>query len=99
MSRTRRSPRRVRPNLTLSLDGLGEIGEKLIGQLLGRTVDQTLSKLSQLAADLRLDVIFEQGAAVAVRKPDGCAALGKTGDAPLAFARNLVAVGRIEIAQ
>src|SRR6185295_20156574 len=65
----------------LPLYGLGEIGEKFIGQFLGRPVDQPLPELRQLAADLRLDVVFQQRAAVLLSQPDGGAALGKTGDA------------------
>src|SRR4051812_40453256 len=48
----------------LALYGLGEVGEKLIGQFLGRAVDEPLPELGQLAADLRLDIVFEQGPAV-----------------------------------
>ena len=82
-----------------TLHGLGEIGEKFIGQFLGRAVDQALSKLGQLAADLRLDIVAQKGAAILLGQPDGGAAFGETGNATLAFARDLVAVGRIEIAQ
>ena len=39
-----------------ALHRLGEIREKFIGQFLGRTVDQPLPELGQLAADLRLDM-------------------------------------------
>jgi hypothetical protein len=53
----------------LALYGLGKIGEKLIGQFLGRAVDQPLPELGQLAADLRLDIVFEQGAAVPFGQP------------------------------
>src|ERR1700751_2644050 len=83
----------------LTLYGLYEIGEELVGQFLGRAVDQALAELGQLAADLRLDVIAEQRAAILVGEPHGGAALGKAGHAALAFARDLVAVGRVEIAQ
>ena len=47
-----------------ALYGLGEIGEKLIGQFLGRTVDQPLPELGELTADLRLDIVAQQGAAI-----------------------------------
>src|SRR4051795_11048862 len=40
----------------LALPRLGEIGEEFVGQLLGRTIDQALSELGQLAADLGLDI-------------------------------------------
>src|SRR6267378_5019022 len=74
---------------TLTLHRLGEIGKELIGQFLGRTVDQALSELGQFAADLRLDIIAQQRAAVLFRQAHGGAALGETGDAALAFARDL----------
>src|SRR4051794_35228415 len=83
----------------LPLHRLGEIGEKFIGQFLGGPVDQPLSELGQLAADLRLDIVFQQGTAVLFGQPDNCATLGKSGDAALALAGNLVAIRRIEIAQ
>src|SRR5215470_5348153 len=78
----------------LTLYGFGEIGEEFVGQFLGRTVDQALAELRQLAADLGLDVIAEQRAAILVGQPHGGAALGEAGDTALAFARDLVAVGR-----
>src|ERR1700744_4818081 len=51
----------------LALHRLGEIGKELVGQFLGRAVDQALAELGQLAADLRLDIIGEQRAAILVR--------------------------------
>src|ERR1700693_6174343 len=78
---------------------LGEIGEKLVGQFLGGAVDQALTELGELAADLRLDVIGQERAAVLFRQRHRGATLGEAGDAALAFARYPVAVGRIEIAQ
>src|ERR1700749_1812065 len=89
-------------NLTrydLTLYGLCEIREKLVGQLLGRAVDQTLAELGQLAADLRLDVVAQKRAAVLVGERHGGAALGEAGYPALALAGDLVAVGRIEIAE
>jgi hypothetical protein len=41
----------------LTLYGLGEIRKKLIREFFCRPVDQALAELSQLAADLRLDII------------------------------------------
>src|SRR5450759_5001069 len=83
----------------LALYRLGEIREKFIGQFLGRTVDQTLTELGQLAANLRLDVVGQQRAAVLFGQCHRGATLGEPGDTALAFARDPVAVGRIEIAQ
>ena len=48
----------------LALYRLGEIGEKLIGQFLGRTVDQPMPELGELTTDLRLDIVAQQGAAI-----------------------------------
>jgi hypothetical protein len=42
-----------------TLHGLGEIREKLVCQFLGRTIDQALPELGELAADLRLDIICQ----------------------------------------
>src|ERR1700721_2962169 len=78
---------------------LGEIGEKLVGQFLGRTVDQPLPELGELATDLSLDIIAQQGAAVLLGQRHRGAALGEAGDDALALAGDSVAVGRIEIAQ
>ena len=83
----------------LSLNRLGEIGEKFVGEFLGRAVDQALAELGELAADLRLDIVGQQRAAILLGQRDRRAALGEAGDAALAFAGNLVAVRRIEIGQ
>src|SRR3954454_15254044 len=81
--------------LSLSLHRLGEIGEEFVGQLLGRPVDQALPELRQFAADLRLDIVAQQGAAVLFGQPHRGAALGETGDPALAFARDPVAIRRV----
>src|SRR6476660_3452694 len=94
MSRLRRSL-----DLDLTLHRLGEIGEKLISQFLGRTVDETLTELGELAADLRLDVVGQQSATVLFGQCHCRTALGEPCDTALAFARDLVAVGWIEIAE
>src|SRR5260370_29241568 len=83
----------------LALHRLGEIREKFIGQFLGRTVDQPLTELGELAADLRLDVVGQQSAAVLFGQCHRRATLGEACNAPLAFAGNLVAVRRVEIAE
>src|SRR3981189_762669 len=83
----------------LALHRLGEIRKKLIGQFLGRTVDQPLPELGELAADLRLDIIGQQRTAILVGQSYRRATLGEPGDAALALARYLVAIGRIEITE
>src|SRR5438034_10830929 len=83
----------------LPLHRFGEISEELVGQFLGRAIDQALAELGELAADLRLDIIAQQGTAILFGERHGGATLGKAGDAALAFARDLVAIGWIEIAQ
>src|SRR6185312_7210232 len=75
----------------------GEILEKVVGDLLGGAVDQALAELGELAADLRLDVVGEQRAAVLFGERDRRTAFGKTGDAALAFARYPIAIGWIEV--
>jgi hypothetical protein len=73
--------------------------EKIVGKLLCGAVDQALTKLRELAADLRLDRVDEQGAAVLRFELDGRAAGGEARDAAVALAADLVAVRRIEIGQ
>ena len=77
----------------------GEFREEIVGHFLGRAVDQPLAELGELAADLRLDIIGQQRAAILVGQSDTRAALGEAGDAAVALAGNLVAVGRIEIGE
>src|SRR5882757_9810097 len=69
-----------------ALHRLGEIGEKFVGQFLGRAVNQALAELGQLAADLRLDIVAQKGAAILLGQPDRSAAFGEAGDTALAFA-------------
>src|ERR1700722_18468241 len=71
---------------------LGEIREKLVRQFLGRAVDQALPELGELAANLRLDIIGQERAAILVGQRHRRAALGKAGHPALALARDLVAV-------
>src|SRR5258706_16217278 len=75
----------------LALHRLGEIRKKLIGQFLGRTVDQPLPELGELAADLRLNIVSQKRAAILVGQSHRRAALGEAGDTALAFARYLIA--------
>ncbi len=82
-----------------ALHGGGEALEEIVGELLGRTIDQPLAELRQLAADLRLDVVGEQRAAVLVRQGDRGAALGEARNPAIALAGNLVAVRRIEVGE
>src|SRR5215467_2343763 len=77
----------------------GEFLKEIIGNLLGGAIDQALAKLSELAADLRLDVVREQSAAVLFSKRDRRPTLCKAGDAAVALAGDLIAVGWIEIGQ
>jgi len=64
---------------------LAKFGEKLVGELLGRTVDQPLSELGQLAADLSFDIVAQQvPPSFSVSQTNG-AALSEAGDAALAF--------------
>src|SRR3979411_1644087 len=60
-----------------ALHRLGKIGEEFVRQFLGRSVDQALSELGQFAADLRLDIIAQQGAAILFGEAHGRAALGE----------------------
>jgi hypothetical protein len=57
-------------------DGGGKLREEIVGELLCRTLHQALAELGELAADLGLDVVGEQRAAVLVGELDGCGTLG-----------------------
>src|SRR5260370_34957183 len=83
----------------LALHRLGEIREKFIGQFLGRTVDQPLTELGELAADLRLDVVGQQSAAVLFGQCHRRATLGHACDPALAPPWNLVPGRGIESVQ
>src|SRR5436190_6499633 len=76
-----------------------ELDEEVVGGLLRRAVDQALAELGELAADLRLHVIGEQRAAVFVAERYLGAAFGEASDAAFPFARDAIAVGRIEIGE
>src|SRR5262245_2748700 len=93
-----RKPPTAQPSARLHYR-LREFGEEIVGCLLGRTVDQALPELGELAADLRLHVIGKERAAVLVGERHFGAALGEACDTALAFARDAVAVGRIEIGE
>src|SRR6516164_6486986 len=71
--------------------------EEIVSGLLCRAVDETLSELCQLAANLCLHVISEKGAAVLVGERDLGTALCKSRHTSLAFAGDAVAVRWIEI--
>src|SRR5258708_34282254 len=83
--------------LGLTLHRLGEICEKLVGQFLGRTIDQALAELGELAPDLRLDIVAQYRAAILFGQRHRGATLGEALDPALAFTWNLVAIRRIEI--
>src|SRR5262245_35815063 len=93
-----RKPPTAQPSARLHYR-LREFGEEIVGCLLGRTVDQALPELGELAADLRLHVIGKERAAVLVGERHFGAALGEARDTTLAFAGDAVAVGRIEIGE
>src|SRR6201998_4030811 len=75
------------PNrIALTLYGLGEIREKLVGRFLRRPIDQALAELRELAADLGFDVIAQKRPAVLVSELHRGAAFGKARDPALALA-------------
>ena len=63
--------------------------EELVRHFLGGAVDQALAELRELAADLRVDVVGQQRAAILVGEPDVRAALGEARDAAVALAEIL----------
>src|SRR5215469_13753753 len=78
---------------------IGKIREKIVGDFFGRAIDQTLTELRQLAADLGVDVVGQKRAAIFRRELDRSAALGKAGNPTVPLSGNLIAVRRIEIGQ
>ena len=80
------------------LNSFSKLREKVIGELLGRAVDQTLSELGQLAPNLRVDILGQQRAAILIRQSHRGATLGKARHAAFALASDLVTVRRIQIA-
>ncbi len=80
-------------------DDLGEFGKEIIGHLARRAIDQPRTDLRQLAADGGIDAVFQQRPIAIWLKVDLGAAAGKAGGPALAFAGDLVAVGRIEVAE
>src|SRR5581483_6569444 len=74
-----------------------EFLKELIGNFFGRAIDETLAKLSQLAADLRLHVVSEQCPAVLLGEGNRGTSLGKAGHAPITFTGYLVPVGWVEV--
>src|ERR1700720_1890449 len=91
--------RREAPGLRRERKLRGEFREELVGELLGGAVDEALAELGELAADLGLDVVGQERAAILVGERDRRAALGETGNAAVAFARDAIAVGRVEIGE
>ena len=69
----------------LTLHGFGEIRKELIGQFLGRAVDQALTELCQFAADLGFDGIAKQGTAILRLELDRRPALGEARDPAVAL--------------
>src|SRR3990172_5075218 len=63
-----------------------ELLEELAGELLGGGVDQPPAELRELAADIGLGLVAQEGAGAVIRETDGGAPLGVAGDPALAFA-------------
>src|SRR5271163_540745 len=79
------------------IDRLGKVFKEIVGDFLGGAIDQALAELREFTADLRLDIVAEQRAAILGRQLDRGAAFGEAGHAAVPLPGNLVAVGRIEI--
>src|SRR5579883_2267190 len=77
--------------------GSGEFLEEIVGSLLRGAADQALAELRQLTADLRLDVIAQQRAAILVGQRHFGAPLGKAGNTSLAFTGDAIAARRVEV--
>ena len=73
--------------------------EEHVRHLLAGGVDQAGAELGDLAADLGIDDVGQQGARAVIGRLHIGAALGEAGDAALALAGDTVGVGRIEVGQ
>src|SRR5262249_16011176 len=78
-------------------DGRGKIPEKIIGNLLGGAVDETLAEMGELAADLCFHVVGEQRPTVLFRQCHRGAALCKARDPAVSLGGNLVTVGWVKV--
>src|SRR4051794_34241631 len=76
-----------------------ELAEEVVGHLPGRALDQPRADLGQLAADVSLGGVAQDRVGAILGQIHLGAALGETGSTALAFARDTVADGRIEIVQ
>src|SRR5262249_60395488 len=99
-------PRRARAGdgsatgLVRAAEGGSEVGEELLGKLPGGAVDEPASKLGDLAANLRVDVVTEpRCAAVGIGQSHVGPALGEASDTALALAKNAVAIPHIHVGQ
>ena len=91
-SRRRRPPRRAATSAVNRSKNASAI-------CLARGVDQPRAELGDLAADLRLHVVGQQGDGAVIGQRHLGAALGEAGDAALALAADAVAVRRIDVGQ
>src|SRR5262249_41298448 len=79
--------------------GGSEFLEEIIGELFGRAVNEPLTELSKLAANLRLDCVTEQRSTVIRLEFHRCAAGSKASDTAVTLAAYLVSIWRIKIGQ
>src|SRR3984893_9312920 len=91
------------PDLFLLLDRWsndgGEFLEELVGQLLGRRVDESSAELRQLAAHFRLGLVSHQRAFAVIREMHGRAAPGVARNAARTLPGKAIAIGRVDIRQ
>ena len=80
-------------------DDRRELAEEVVGHLLGRALDQPRADLRQLAADVGLGVVAQDGVGAVLGQVDLGAALGEAGGAALALAGDPVALGRVEVVE
>ena len=106
MRHMRLGVRRMGPRLLGRGDpgrGLRETGEELVGHALGDAVDQARAELGDLAPDMGLDGVAEQGSALHIGERNLGAALGEAGDPAFTLAGDGVAhvgndVGKLDLA-
>src|ERR1700682_4973504 len=77
----------------------GEFLEKLIGELLGRRVNETTAQLRQPAPHFCLGFVFHQRAFAVVREMHGRAAPGVASNTARTLPGKTITIGRITIRQ
>ncbi len=70
--------------MSARFDGFSEFRKKFICDFFSRSIDQSLSELRQLAADLSFDIVCQQCAVILVSQRNSRSTFGEAGNTALA---------------